>query len=211
VTDGFTGFGCPNTVDPHHFKVMIPAGRSDEVMLTEDFGLSGGTNGVPEQVDRCLLPRPLWTAVSNTVKQAFNERLKEKAIPSGRWVVGDNRLDRLLGKELCVLAWGIETAPEALVPNALRNWLALSPEERWWLFSKASAGAGHADQPDIGWRKAIRIALTEVHPETPTQLGIPGLPGPALAPKRGGVRGTHRSDGPLEPLLDFMRKAADAP
>ncbi len=166
MTVAYTGFGCPVTMDPHHFKVVIPAVRGDDVLIVEDFGLAGGSNGVPEQVERCRLRRGIWTAMAATVKQAFNERLKEKQIPLGRWNTGDNRVDRLLGKELCVLAWAVETVSEDMVPNGLRNWLALNPEERWWLFSKAAAGTGTVDHVDLGWRKAIRVALTEVSGET---------------------------------------------
>lgn len=196
MTGGFTGFGCPNTLDPHHFKVVIPAGRSDDVTIVEDFGLRGGTNGVPERVDRCRLTRALWTAVANTIKQAFNERLKEKGIPLGRWIVGENRLDRLLGKELCVLAWAVESAGEGLVPNAIRNWLALNPEERWWLFSKAATGSGLAENADVGWRKAIRIALTEVGEETVTPI----------RPRR---RSSRSQDEVETPLLDLIRRNKD--
>lgn len=208
MTDGFTGFGCPDTVDPHHFKVLIPPGRADEVVVVEDFGLSGGTNGVPERLERCRLARDLWSAVANTVKQEFNERLKERKIPVGRWVIGENRLDRLLGKELCVLAWGIQAAAEGLVPNALRNWLALSPEERWWLFSKAATGAGLAEQVDVGWRKAIRVALTEVSTAPATQLGLAGIvPDGAVQRRR---RQRDRSHEEAEtPLLDFIRRTED--
>lgn len=197
MTDGYTGFGCPNTVDPHHFKVLIPAGRADEVVVVEDFGLRGGTNGVPERVDRCRLGRPLWNGIANPVKQAFNERLKEKKIPVGRWAVGENRLDRLLGKELCVLTWGVETVADGLVPNALRNWLALSPEERWWLFSKAVVGSGLAEHIDVGWRKAIRVALTEVGDDTTT----------ASKPRKRTGRSSNKSE---TPLLDLIRRTEDA-
>lgn|GEM_PF-2047418 len=209
MTESFTGFGCPDSVDPHHFKVLIPPGRSDEVTLVEDFGLRGGTNGLPERVDRCRLARGQWSAIATTVKQAFNERLKEKKIPPGHWVVGDNRLDRLLGKELCVLAWGIETVADALVANALRNWLALSPEERWWLFSKAVVGTGLAEHTDLGWRKAIRVALTEVSAETPAiQAGLPGI-GPA--DPRAHRKARHKKSGDDEvPLLDLIRRNEDA-
>lgn len=208
MTDGFTGFGCPNTVDPHHFKVLIPAGRADDVTITEDFGLRGGTNGVPEQVDRCRLSRSLWTGIANTVKQAFNERLKEKDIPAGRWVVGENRLDRLLGKELCVLAWAVETVAEGLVPNALRNWLALSPEERWWLFSKAVHVSGQAEHIDVGWRKAIRVALTEVSGDRPMQLALDGMAAPTASSK-GKKRGARSHDVGETPLLDLIRRNQD--
>ena len=196
MTDVYTGFGCPNTVDPHHFKVLIPAGRADEVTIIEDFGLRGGTNGVPEFVERCRLPRSQWTAVANTVKQAFNERLKEKKLPTSRWIVGENRLDRLLGKELCVLTWAVETVASGLVPNALRNWLALCPEERWWLFSKAVTETGLAEQVDVGWRKAIRVALTEVGDQVETP--------PRKHRRVAKVRGESET-----PLLDLIRRNVD--
>ena len=91
----------------------------------------------------------------------LNERLKEKKLTSSRWNSGTNKVERLLGRELCVLAWGVEAAPKELIPNALRNWVGLRPDERWWLFSMAAAMTGGVDDAEIGWRKAIRIALTE--------------------------------------------------
>ena len=33
------GFACPNDIDPHHFVVTIPAGRTGAVTITEHFGL----------------------------------------------------------------------------------------------------------------------------------------------------------------------------
>mgnify|MGYP001547241798 CR=1 FL=1 len=68
---------------------------------------------------------------------------------------------RLLGRELCVLAWALEAADKNLAPNAIRSWSALKPEERWWLFAMAASLTGTSQDSDIGWRKAIRIALTE--------------------------------------------------
>ena len=42
---------------------------------------------------------------------------------------------------------------------ALRNWLSLRPEERWWLFGMAAADGGHMNDRDHGWRVALRFAL----------------------------------------------------
>ena len=47
------------------------------------------------------------------------------------------------------------------MPNAVRNWTGLRPEERWWLYTATAAASGRPDQFDIGWRKALRFALTE--------------------------------------------------
>ena len=78
----------------------------------------------------------------------------------GREGAGRGR-QRLLGRELCLLAWAVETASPEVIPSAVRSWVALRPDERWWLFSMAAATTGDAVDADVGWRKAIRIALTE--------------------------------------------------
>jgi hypothetical protein len=66
-----------------------------------------------------------------------------------------------LGKELCILCWAVESALLGDIPNALLNWEALSPEERWWLFTMAVATTGQALKKEIGWRKALRFALAD--------------------------------------------------
>lgn len=155
------GFGVPDEMDPHHFTVDIPAARTAPVVITEDFGLKGGIGGAPDSIVRCRLPRAAWSAIAEEAKRVLNERLKEKKIATSRWSSGVNKVERLLGRELCLLAWSVESAPKDLVPAAVRNWTALRPDERWWLFSMAASTTGGADDADIGWRKAIRIALTE--------------------------------------------------
>lgn len=40
-------------------------------------------------------------------------------------------MERLLGKELCVLAWAAETANAEQLPVICSKWAALRPEERW--------------------------------------------------------------------------------
>ncbi len=155
------GFGVPNEMDPHHFTVDIPAARTEPVVIAEDFGLRGGTGVVPDLVVRCKVPRAAWSAIAEESKRVLNERLKEKKIATSRWSSGINKVERLLGRELCILAWAVEAAPKDLIPAAVRNWVALRPDERWWLFSMAATTTGGADDVDVGWRKAIRIAMTE--------------------------------------------------
>ena len=49
-----------------------------------------------------------------------------------------------------------------LISTAVRNWLGLVPEERWWLYTMTNASTGHAvNGRGKGWRKAVRFALTE--------------------------------------------------
>jgi hypothetical protein len=85
-----------------------------------------------------------------------------------RWTTGANQVERLLGKELLVLAWAVERANPEMIPNALRNWTGLRPEERWWLFNITAAATGTSDDTDVGWRKALRFALCDNPLSEPT-------------------------------------------
>lgn len=156
-----TGFGVPNDIDPHHFVVEIPAARESPVVITEQFGLSGGSNGLPDSLERCRLNHDAWNVVRKELERVLNDRLKEKQLATSRWKSGKNEVERLLGRELCILAWAIEAAPKETIPNAIRNWTGLKPEERWWLFAMAASMTGTSQDVDIGWRKALRVALTE--------------------------------------------------
>ncbi|MGH8610819.1 MAG: anti-phage-associated DUF3780 domain-containing protein [Gammaproteobacteria bacterium] len=162
-------FGCPNEIDPHHFVVTIPPGRNRGVTITEHFGLLGGANGVPEQEDRALIPRAHWNQIAEGVKRIFNERLKARKLQAGRWKPGANKVERLLGKELCVLAWGIGKIEIDRVPVALKNWNGFKPEERWWLFSMTAANAGTVEDSERGWRRALFHALTDGADEPKSQ------------------------------------------
>jgi hypothetical protein len=156
-----TGFGVPNDIDPHHFVVDIPAARTNPVVVTEQFGLSGGSNGLPDSLERCRLNQDAWNGIRKELERVLNDRLKEKKLTTSRWKSGKNQVERLLGRELCVLAWAIEAAPKETIPNAIRNWSGLKPEERWWLFAMAASMTGTSQDVDVGWRKALRVALTE--------------------------------------------------
>ncbi|MCF7977225.1 MAG: DUF3780 domain-containing protein [Chromatiaceae bacterium] len=152
------GFGVPATSDPHHFVVSIPRGNTTAVLISEHLGMGAGT--APEQVlDRVMLQRLRWTAIRAEVQRAFNARLKAQNLASSTWKVGDNPVDRLLGKELCVLAWAIEQLDPQKIPLAVRNWLALRPEERWWLFGMTAVASGGLQDGEHGWRVALRYAL----------------------------------------------------
>lgn len=152
------GFGVPLTAAPHHFVVIIPRGNKQPVQIVEDLGMHT-VGGESELLDRVVLSRTVWTEIANPVKRMFNERLKAHQLKPGQWKVGENRVDRLLGKELCVLAWAIEDLEEDKVGTALRNWLALRPEERWWLFGMTAATVGAPDDKGRGWRMALKYAL----------------------------------------------------
>jgi hypothetical protein len=155
------GFGVPATSDPHHFVVRIPRGSAAPVLICEHLGMASET--AREQViDRVLLDRPRWTAIRAEVQRAFNARLKDHNLATANWKLGDTPVDRLLGKELCVLAWAIERLDPEKISIAVRNWLALRPEERWWLFGMTALATGGIGDADKGWRVALRFALGDV-------------------------------------------------
>lgn len=122
------------------------------------------------------------------MQRDFNARLKEHNLRVSAWKVGENPVDRLLGKELCVLAWAVEGMNMENIPVAVRNWLALRPEERWWLFGMTAMTTGGINDGNRGWRLALRHALGDVaqhelyksgatrprknDPDRPTLLGL---------------------------------------
>ncbi|MFA5732626.1 MAG: anti-phage-associated DUF3780 domain-containing protein, partial [Acidithiobacillus sp.] len=151
------GFGVPATSDPHHFKIIIPKASAGKVQISEHLGLQA-TSDDSAVIDRVLLDRPRWTAIRAEVQRAFNARLAAHGIKPGTWKVGDNPVDRLLGKELCVLAWAVEQMDADKIPVAVRNWLALRPEERWWLFGMTAMSTGGFMDAGKGWRAALKHA-----------------------------------------------------
>jgi len=158
VAHATQGFGVPLTAAPHHFVVVIPRGNQQPVQIVEDLGMHVHSDE-SEVLDRVVLPRSIWTEIASPVKRMFNERLKAHALKPGQWKVGNNRVDRLLGKELCVLAWAVEDLEEEKVGAALRNWLSLRPEERWWLFGMTASTVGGLNDKGKGWRMALKYAL----------------------------------------------------
>ena len=169
------GFGFVPTESEHHFLVTISASKKSDVLMSEHFTWDDSevrrelsfALGQEDNKMRVILPRQKWEAIADPVKAEFNQRLRQMGLKSGQWAVkagkgGQTPISRLFGKELVLLAWAIEEADPALIPIALKNWLGLAPEERWWLFTMTNAATGHAiSGRGKGWRKAVRYALTE--------------------------------------------------
>ena len=162
------GFGVPATSDPHHFKVFVPPANTGRVQISEYLGLQASSDEFAV-IDRVLLDRTRWTAIRSEVQRTFNVRLKAHDLMTSAWRVGENPVDRLLGKELCVLAWAVEEMETEKIPVAVRNWLALRPEERWWLFGMAAMTTGTVKDAGKGWRLALRHALGDVAQSDLTQ------------------------------------------
>jgi len=182
------GFGVPATSDPHHFKVLIPKSNTGKIQISEYLGLqaASGDNAV---IDRVLLDRSRWTAIRSEVQRAFNARLAAHSLEPSSWKVGENLVDRLLGKELCVLAWAVERMDTDKIPVAVRNWLALRPEERWWLFGMTAVATGGIMDAGKGWRAALQHALGDI---AQSELLVPR----SCQPRR------ERED--IEPMLDLF-------
>ncbi len=157
----YVGFGATDEFGAHLFKVVIPMAAKDDVVVIEDYGLKGGENGLPPREIRISLPRRFWAAVAETARKDFAARLKAQKLSSSRWTAGENKVDRLLGKELCVLLWAAEHAKSVDECKAIAaRWAAFRPEERWWLFAQTVGEAGLAEDTQQGWRKALYHAMS---------------------------------------------------
>jgi len=160
-------FGAPEKFGAHVFRVEIPAARTEPVVIVEDYGYRGHEAGIPRDEERVVLPRRVWSGISDVARREFNDRLKAAKVLTGRWHSGTNLVERLLGKELCVLSWAAETASDDQLRVIGSKWAALRPEERWWLFSMTVAEAGLPEDTQRGWRRALFHALSDGDKPTP--------------------------------------------
>jgi len=154
-------FGAPANFGAHVIRVEIPASKTEAVYIIEDYGYRGLEGGIPRDEERVILPRSVWSGIADTARREFNDRLRAAKVATGRWHAGTNLVDRLLGKELCVLAWAAETATPEQIAVICNKWSALRAEERWWLFSVTVAEAGLPDDAQRGWRRALFFALSD--------------------------------------------------
>lgn len=158
---GTTDFGAPTEFGMHHFYVDIPAAPRDAVCFYEDFGFDNDETRRETVECRLVLARELWNKIRDDARRDFNARLKNKKQSTGSWTIGKVKLDRFLGRELCVLGWAAEHASPDECLVICQKWLALRPEERWWLYSKTASEAGRDNQSEHGWRKALYCALSD--------------------------------------------------
>lgn len=157
------GFGYIPAEKKHHFLVRIPRGSTQSVLVFERFSWDETevqSSEIEWENTKVSITKSKWDMVKDVLQSELNTSLRENKLPVGKFKVGDNPIDRLLGKELVLLLWAIEDSDPALIPTAIRNWLGFSKEERWWLFTMTNATTGHANDKR-GWRKAIRYAITE--------------------------------------------------
>jgi hypothetical protein len=157
------GFGYIPEETKHHFLVVIPRSPNQKIAVYERFTWDDSetqTSDMGYSSLKLKIDKRKWDLAKDAIQQEFNNTLKENNILVGKFRIGEVPIERLLGKEMVLLLWAIEDSDPKLIPIALKNWLGLSREERWWLFTMTNAVTGQADDKR-GWRKAIRYALTE--------------------------------------------------
>ena len=175
------GFGFNPDEAQNHFFVVTPSkGDTGPIRIYERFEWTPtakdgeeaptpksseekSTNGqILRKSDnlRMEVSRHKWKLISKDLTAEFNSRLKEQKKPTGRFVTGGTPVERLFGKEMMVLLWGIEDCDPSNIPTAIKNWKGLMPEERWWLYTMTNASTGGL-KDRRGWRAALRYALCE--------------------------------------------------
>lgn len=154
----------------HGFLIDIPKGSSQSEMICiiehrgADLDSVSTVLSPNDPALRVMIDRNRWQALAPAFWEEANRRLRANGLPSCKFLKNPSKpvpVHPSLGKELCVLCWAVEDAPADDIPNALRNWEALAPEERWWLYTMTVATTGQAMQKGLGWRKALRAALAD--------------------------------------------------
>jgi hypothetical protein len=158
----------------HGFLIDIPKGSAADAMICitehrgDDLDALGARTVSPPSPNnpalRVIIDRARWLALAPAFWDEANRRLRANGLPIAKFQKTFARpvpVHPSLGKELCVLCWAVENASLDDIPNALKNWEALAPEERWWLYTMTVATTGQALQKGIGWRKALRAALAD--------------------------------------------------
>lgn len=158
----------------HGFLIDVPkgAGGGEMVCISEHRGNDLDNMGVRASVVtspgdpslRVLIDRARWLALAPGFWEEANRRLRANGLPPAKFQKNPGKpipVHPSLGKELCILCWAVEEATPDDIPNALHNWEALAPEERWWLYTMTVATTGQAMQKGIGWRKALRAAIAD--------------------------------------------------
>jgi len=171
----------------HGFLIQVPkgTGKDDFVKVAEYWGdelneleertVDPSSNPADPSL-RVIIDRQRWLALAPAFWEDANRRLRANGLSTKRFVKSPAKpvpVHPSLGKELCILCWAVEEASPDDIPNAIHNWEALAPEERWWLYTMTVASTGQALQKGVGWRKALRAALAD----------NPFIKGEGLSPK----------------------------
>ena len=166
------GFGYNPAESENHFYVVIPKDTTEEVHIYERFHWDEGEQNITNKdILKLRISRHKWAKLSNDVAAEFNARLKANKKSTSRFIVGEVPIEKLFGKELMVLLWGVENNDPSGIPTAIRNWKGLQPEERWWLYTMTNASTGKINDKR-GWRTALRYALCENPVDESNQISL---------------------------------------
>lgn len=157
------GFGVTPKLSTNHFYVVISADANKNVQIYERFKWTEAEEQIVEKSDilRIEISRHKWNKINPELTTEFNTRLKKDKTKIGRFAIGTGTpVEKLFGKEMMVLLWGIEDCDPSVIPTAIRNWKGFMPEERWWLYTMTNASTGQIKDKK-GWRIALRHALCE--------------------------------------------------
>ena len=183
------GFGVDPLECKNHFYVVIPSSKGKDLPVSvferfewtqptlqqaeteapidspdyqiEKHVFADGQRITMQDVLRLEISRHKWGLICREVANEFNVRLKERRLAVGRFTNGDGTaVEKMFGKEMMVLLWGIEDCDPSNIPTAIRNWRGLMPEERWWLYTMTNASTGKI-KDKRGWRTALHYALCE--------------------------------------------------
>ncbi len=171
-----TGLGFMPEEARHGFLIEVPKGTSnnDLIRISEhrgheinqlgDADPEASVMSINNPSLRVLINRERWLSLAPGFWEEANRRLRGNGLPITKFSKSPSKpipVHPSLGKELCILCWAVEEAPPDDIPNALRNWEGLAPEERWWLYTMTVSTNGQALQKGLGWRKALRAALAD--------------------------------------------------
>ena len=139
------------------FEFHYDSGDSEKCQLE----LVIQTKRGPERTEMATISATLWSKIKVRVIRelvaGMGEEERTRKTPNIK--LGVNRLGILLGRELAVLFWALnEDSEELRVERIFYGWRELAREERWWLYTKATAPGQHRG---LGWRRAIFLALSE--------------------------------------------------
>jgi hypothetical protein len=162
----------PTATALHDFGQVAEHGDSFELFVDRAAGATCRMVAVvqtergPKRTVLAEIPGALWRRIGPRVVRELaqgmgdDERGRAKA-PTLK--TGGNRLSPLLGRELTLLLWTLqEDGAEAELEAILQGWRELAREERWWLFSKASAPG---QRTGLGWRRALFLKLRQLRAE----------------------------------------------
>ena len=129
------------------------------------------------------------SAKSRATRPSLGERAAERQVRLGGQ---KTKLSGARGKELCLLFWALEDGPDTLLDTITRSWVAIAPEERWWLYSTINGtGNNHPDSGhDRGWRAAIKVAFRDE--ASSAGAGVARVAGPGVPRRRQRAEGAGR-------------------